>query len=259
MGRIDEPHTRRSSQVKECSKSIARRLADPDFGHRYFVGEGLDVGGKPDPLAVYAELFSRVTAIRTWDVEDGDGQLLAGVADESFDFVHSSHCLEHLADPRVALHNWLRVLRPGGHLVFTVPDEDLYEQGVFPSGFNRGHRHTFTIFKASSWSPASINLLDLLRQLGEAAQVVKIELLQRGYRFGLPRYDQTLTPVAESGIEVVVRKRLESEITQGGRLPSAKANLSRETRIQLNQYRDDAARMKRDNAENPPFNNDAEL
>ncbi|MFO1413382.1 MAG: methyltransferase domain-containing protein [Burkholderiales bacterium] len=245
--------------MKECSKSIPRRLADPGFANRYFVGRGLDVGGRPDPLSLYAELFARITEVRTWDLEDGDGQRLAGVPDESFDFVHSSHCLEHLADPADALRNWLRVVKPGGHVVILVPDEDLYEQGMFPSTFNAGHVHTFTIHKPQSWSPASINVLGLLAGLGPAAQVVKIELLDATYRYGLPRYDQSRTPIAECGIEIVVRKRPNAEIEAGGRLPASRIEVPRETRLHLNQYRDDAARLRAANTEHPPFTNDDEL
>ena len=62
--------------MKECSKSIARRLTDANFAARYFVGAGLDIGGKPDPLALYAELFPRVSTVRTWDLEDGDAEEL---------------------------------------------------------------------------------------------------------------------------------------------------------------------------------------
>ena len=245
--------------MKECSKSIPRRLADPNFSNRYFVGEGLDVGGKPDPLAMYAELFSRVTGIRTWDIEDGDAQFLKSVADASYDFVHSSHCLEHLNEPRDGLRNWLRVIKPGGHLVLTVPDEDLYEQGVFPSAFNRDHKHTFTIFKPKSWSRVSLNLIEMLRELGPSAEIIKVELLHGSYRFDFPRYDQTLTPIGECGIEVVVRKRLPQEVEDRGRLPPKSTELSRESRIQLNQYRDDVARMKASNADHPPFTNDDEV
>ena len=38
--------------MKECSKSIMRRLSQPNFVNRYFVGDGIDIGGCPDPLAV---------------------------------------------------------------------------------------------------------------------------------------------------------------------------------------------------------------
>lgn len=245
--------------MKECSKSIARRLGDARFATRYFVGAGLDVGGRPDPLALYAELFPRIATVRTWDLEDGDGQLLAGVPDAAFDFVHSSHCLEHLADPAAALANWLRVVKPGGHVVVLVPDEDLYEQGVFPSTFNAAHRHTFTVHKERSWSRGSLNLLGLLAGLGPAAEVVKVEVLDATYRFALPRYDQSRTPVAECGIEFVLRRRPPAEIAAGGRLPPATADVPREQRIHLNQYRDDAARLRAGNAGAPPFTNDDEL
>jgi SAM-dependent methyltransferase len=244
--------------MKECSKSIRRRLGDPNFGHRYFVGDGIDIGGKPDPLALYAELFTRIASLRTWDLDDGDAQFLAGVHDDSLDFVHSSHCLEHLRDPYEGLRNWFRVVRPGGHLVLTVPDEDLYEQGVFPSTFNRDHKHTFTIFKQSSWSGKSINVLPLLETLGVHAQILKVELLDAGFRYALPRYDQTLTPIGESGIEIVVRKRLPAEVARGGRLPSLDQP-DQQVRIHLNQYRDDVARMKAANADHPPFGNDADV
>ena len=46
-----------------------------------------------------------------------------------------------------------------------VPDEDLYEQGVFPSRFNVDHKWTFTISKQKSWSPVSINVTDLVNSL----------------------------------------------------------------------------------------------
>ncbi|MCX7627392.1 MAG: hypothetical protein N2Z69_03135 [Methylophilaceae bacterium] len=50
----------------------------------------------------------------------------------------------------------------------------------------------------------SINLLDMVRELGPSAEVVKIEQLSASYRFDLPRFDQTLTPVAECGIELII-------------------------------------------------------
>ena len=151
--------------MKECSKSITRRLASPNFLRRYFVGEGLDIGGRPDPLSLYVELFPLMRTARTWDLEDGDAQFLDGVEDQTYDFVHSSHCLEHMRDPHEGLRNWFRVLRPGGHLVVTAPDEDLYEQGAFPSTFNRDHKWTFTIHKPSSWSPKSVNIRRRSRRL----------------------------------------------------------------------------------------------
>jgi SAM-dependent methyltransferase len=245
--------------MKECSKSVARRLADSNFTRNYFVGSGLDIGGKPDPLALYKELFCQMTAVKTWDWEDGDAQFLAGVPDASFDFVHSSHCLEHLVDPVIGLANWLRVVRPGGHLVVTVPDEDLYEQGIFPSTFNRDHKWTFTIFKQTSWSPKSVNLLDLVRGLGSDSELVRMEQLAATYRFELPRFDQSLTPVGECGIEFVIRKRMGSEIVDQGRWRRPVVQPERELRVHLNQYSDDMKRMKQANVGGAPFLNDGDV
>lgn len=47
---------------------------------------------------------------------------LTGLADASYDFLLSSHCLEHVANPLAALREWHRVVRPGGHLVLLLPD-----------------------------------------------------------------------------------------------------------------------------------------
>ena len=68
------------------------------------------------------------------------------------------------------------------------------------------------IYKTESWNDLSINLLDLLPKLGEAAEIIKVELLNQTYRYVLPRFDQTLTPIGEAGIECVVRKRTQEEI-----------------------------------------------
>lgn len=49
---------------------------------------------------------------------------LAGIADDAYDFVCSSHALEHVANPLRALQEWKRVLRPGGNLVLVLPHKD---------------------------------------------------------------------------------------------------------------------------------------
>lgn len=52
---------------------------------------------------------------------------LSGVADETYDFICSSHTLEHVANPLAALAEWLRVLRPGGTLILLLP----HREGTF--------------------------------------------------------------------------------------------------------------------------------
>lgn len=240
--------------MKELSKSIPRRLRDPNFMRQYFVGTGVDIGGKPDPLSLYREFFPLMGDVRVWDLEDGDAQYMASVPDNTFDFVNSSHCLEHLRDPAEGLRNWLRILKPGGYIVSLVPDEDLYEQGQFPSTNNLDHKHTFTIFKEKSWSPKSINLISLFTQLGPEVRAERIELLNATFRYGLPRYDQTVTPVGECAIEFVLRKAMPAEIEAGGHVWNA-AQPDPEMRLHYNQYRDDYRNLKDGNSDRPPFTN----
>jgi len=204
--------------MKETAKGLSRRLHTPGFATRYFAGQGLDIGGETDPLGQFQELFPLIKSMRIWGVGDGAAQYLTGLGDNSFDFVHASLQLQCMPDPGEAIRHWFRVVRPGGHLILTVPDEDMYEQGVWPSRANHDNRWTFTLFKTKSWSPVSLNLLDLLQRLGAGADIRRLEVVDEGYRFALPRFNQTLTPVAEAAIEIVVRKRPQSEAVAGGRL-----------------------------------------
>lgn len=245
--------------MRECSKSIQRRLSDSNFLRKYFVGDGIDIGGKPDPLTLYKEFFPLAGTIRTWDWDDGDAQYLAGVNEGTLDFIHSSHCLEHLVNPVEGLINWLNTIREGGHLIITVPDEDLYEQGQFPSTFNSDHKWTFTLHKDVSWSEKSLNICSLIQKLGPHAELIKAELLSGSYRFDLPRFDQSLSPVAECGIEFIIRKRFKDEITAKGRLKSTAKQPSTELLLHLNQYKDDMRMMKLGNQDTPPFNNSSPL
>ena len=180
------------------------------------MGAGLDVGGGQDSLACYAELFPNIRNVFVYDLAHGDAQLLSNVPDGCFDFLYSSHCLEHLRDPHEALSNWIRVVRPGGHLVINIPDEDLYEQGQWPSRFNSDHKITFTLLKQRSWSPVSVNVLDLVARVADRVAPLAMHLIDHGYRFGLQNQDidQTRTPLAEAAIEIVLRK-LPPGVTRG--------------------------------------------
>ncbi len=49
---------------------------------------------------------------------------LVGVKNGVYDFVLSSNCLEHVANPLKALHEWRRVIQPSGALVLVLPKRD---------------------------------------------------------------------------------------------------------------------------------------
>jgi predicted SAM-dependent methyltransferase len=121
-----------------------------------------------------------------------------------------------------ALSNWIDIVKNGGYIIIAVPDEDLYEQGMFPSQFNRDHKWTFTISKEKSWSPKSINVLDLFKKINNI-DIIRVNLVDTNYNYNLMgkkrengRYiDQTLPFVddmcfknVETIIEIVAQKKI---------------------------------------------------
>lgn len=180
--------------MNESSKAHSRRLREGYFDS-VFVGVGIDIGCGTDPVTPECE---------RWDLEQGDAEVLAGIAAATYDWVYSSHCLEHILNPGLALSRWWEVLKPGGKMLIVVPDEDLYEQGCWPSRFNGSHRWTFTIFKASSWSPVSISLEHLVQILPDH-QVLSLRVIDDGYDHSGGIWDRTLGE-AEANIELLVKK-----------------------------------------------------
>lgn len=66
-----------------------------------------------------------------------DAVTLKGIANETYDFIISCGCLEHIANPLKALFDWIRVIKVGGHLLLLVPHKD----GTFD------HRRPLTTFE----------------------------------------------------------------------------------------------------------------
>lgn len=188
--------------MNEASKASERRHQDQRYANRWFVGRGTDVGCGPDPLD--KSLWPNVTEVVPFDQDlgDGDAQYMAEVPDESFNFVHSAHCLEHVKDPRAAIANWLRILKPGGFLVVTIPEEFLYENGKWPSRWNPDHKSSFTA-RALPIIPQSMSVLWLLFKSG--ADVEHLTLLTDKWDPSKYGTDQTIGP-AECAIEFVLRR-----------------------------------------------------
>lgn len=138
-------------------ESTKTKLFYPELFSKYVKGDVLDIGAGGDPVTTTAHVF---------DKPQGNAEHISDYFQkESFDTVFSSHCLEHVKEPTEVIKEWFALVKPGGHLFVIVPDEDLYEQGHFPSIFNDDHKATFTIAKSVSWSPKSINLIDIARDL----------------------------------------------------------------------------------------------
>jgi len=202
--------------VNETSK-VRERLAP------LLKGAGIDIGCGKDPILPDCCRFDR---------EEGNAQELREPAG-AFDWVYSSHALEHMPRPEEALHNWWNLVRPGGLMVILVPDEDAYEQGVWPSTFNDEHCHSFTVLKQQSWCPASRNLLDVVRQLplvkirrieiiderppeaerrdwtldGRVCHIeLVLEKLQRAYRYGTSLQQLAYCPACRGSVILVGHK-----------------------------------------------------
>jgi SAM-dependent methyltransferase len=188
----------------ETKKANKRRKKFYLFKEKAFVGKGIDIGCGRDLLN--KRIFKKITSIEAFDSEDGNAQHIDQYREkESYDFVYSSNCLEHMDDPVTALKSWYSLVKVGGYLVFTVPDEDLYEQGHFPSKYNPDHKWTFTLYKTNSWSPKSVNLCELV-QILNPAKVHKIGIVDTHYDYSLKGGDQTRKK-AEAFIEVVIEKK----------------------------------------------------
>lgn len=96
-------------------------------------GHGLDIGAGRWPLPGATPV----------DLDNG-GDAMA-LPEGSYDYVFSSHCLEHLANPVAALEHWISRIKPGGVLFLYLPHPDM--EYWLPQ-FNRKHLH--------AWRPGDI-------------------------------------------------------------------------------------------------------
>lgn len=151
--------------MHEASKT--NQIREANFSEKYLTGNVLDIGAGADLVCPWA---------RGFDVEDGDANVINNYfADESFDTVHSSHSLEHMRDPVSAIFGWWRLVKSGGFLIVVVPDEDLYEQGIWPSFFSNEHKSTFRLGGDKSWSPVSYDIKRLAESLPHSQVVSALQ------------------------------------------------------------------------------------
>jgi SAM-dependent methyltransferase len=183
----------RPVMVKETSRAHARRVAD-GFFDKYFIGQGIDIGYGGDLVHPNC---------RGWDVEHGDAHYIAALADHSFDFVYSSHLIEHLEDPALAVRNWWRILKPGGYLILYLPERDLFERKrTLPSDISLDHKHFFLLDRDDP--PDTIGLIPMIHRELPDAEIVYTKICDAGYRADAP---VAFMSDAEYSIELVAQKK----------------------------------------------------
>jgi SAM-dependent methyltransferase len=142
--------------MAETSKAHARRERE-GFFEKYCQGKGIDIGCGDDPI--------RSLLCDKWDKEQGDATFMSSALNSSYNFVYSSHAIEHLDFPHIAIVNWVRILKPGGHLIVFVPHREKYERRqTLPSRFNGDHR-TFWLPDRDE-PPCTLGLIPLVAKWG---------------------------------------------------------------------------------------------
>jgi SAM-dependent methyltransferase len=182
----------RRTRSAETAKAKARRLREGFFDN-FCRGTGLDIGYGGDLLAPNCT---------GWDFEHGNAQYLTGVPDCTFDFVYSSHTLEHMVDPEISLKNWWRVVKLNGFLIVFVPDRDLYEKKkTLPSAWNLDHKHFFSL--VTDEKPDTLGIVPLIQRVLPDSRIVDAKVCSEGCTITDPKVHSN----GEYSIEVVVQKR----------------------------------------------------
>lgn len=175
----------------ETYKAKKRRIEE-GFFNKYCKGKGLDIGYGGDLLA------DNCTG---WDFENGDAQYLKGIPDMEYDFVYSSHTLEHMKDLELSLKNWWRVIKKGGFLILYLPHRDLYEKKrTLPSRWNSDHKHFFLPDRDEA--PDTMGIMPLFRRTLSDYNVIYLKECREGFTITDPEIHSD----GEYSIEVVLQK-----------------------------------------------------
>lgn len=133
LGSLRERRARVESRLEKRrllhTVSAARfqlRVALESAINEYVRGDVLEAGAGHSPY--HSALLAKSTSITTLDIDPGtdpdivgDVQDMNGIHDSVFDSILSTQVLEHIPRPRVAFHEFARVLAPGGILVLSAP------------------------------------------------------------------------------------------------------------------------------------------
>ena len=160
----------------------------------YIKGSVIDICCGSFPIVAK---YDGITDFKGWDMPDGDAQYMLWCM--QYDCVHSSHGLEHMKDPYIALQRWIDIAKK--YVVILVPDQEMYEKHQWPSVFNDDHKFSFTTQNKIK-TAKTINVFEMLSKM-ENVDVLKVERIETEY---YPTVFDLTTQDIECGIEIIMRK-----------------------------------------------------
>lgn len=190
--------------MTETEKAKSRR-EEEKFFQKYCKGKGIDIGCgnqilQSDSMQLDIVPFDKIHG-------NGDATFLKEIKNESFDYVYSSHCLEHIEDLRTCIKNWWRILKPGGYLLIQVPERDLYEKKKeLPSNWNQDHKHFFLLdfFEKPNTIGIVPYLGQVLSELGSGRNYCFVSA--RSLQEEVSVKDPNIHSKGEYSIELVIKK-----------------------------------------------------
>lgn len=124
---IDTVEHNNNLYLKIQTNGNASRFTIP-FAKEILKGEGLDIGCNNSEWAFPGAKLIDITIDDQWDAHN--------LPDNQYDYIFSSHCLEHLNDWVGTLDYWFTRLKPGGVLYLYLPH---YSQSYWRPWNNRKH------------------------------------------------------------------------------------------------------------------------
>ena len=150
---------------KEESKKICWHVAP------YLRGRGLDVGAGSFKVLPHVISVDNGHHMHTFGIASkpdiiAEADDLGVFADQSMDFVYSSHTLEHVQDYKKTLKEWWRLVKVGGYLVLYLPHRDFYPN-IGQPGSNPDHKHDFHQDDIVGAMPAGYDIVECEERNGD--------------------------------------------------------------------------------------------
>lgn len=185
-GWASRPRSRVGRIVGSCFPHSFHRLIpespgaalDVGCGNGYWMNKLASLGWRVSGLDISESTVRNLKGLGL-DVRAGNVEF-CDLEENSYDLVMLSAVLEHLREPRRALENVWRALRPGGRIIVNVPNFDSVEFKMFRqdwSLFAIGHLHYF--------SPRSLSLL--LAETNFAPEVTLVRSFEPNFGWSLAR------------------------------------------------------------------------